>query len=151
MVARSVYLLQSGLRMNKIRRQPPAAVCLRDARLSEWSVRHKLGCGSHRLASPALSNHSDTARPQARCPNSALAPGKVEAEGALAKSKSTIISPRLSTVTLRHPLPPLISTSAPFFYLTRVSFYSPIKWTFFCSAVEHEWMKYEPCESRTAD
>lgn len=70
---------------------------------TEWSLRHKLGGGSQRLASPALSNHSDMARPQACCPNSTLAPGKVEAEGTLAKSTSTIISPRLSTVTLRHP------------------------------------------------
>lgn len=49
--------------------------------VSERSVQHKLGCGFHRLASPALSNHSDMARPQACCPNSTLAPGKVEAEG----------------------------------------------------------------------
>lgn len=49
--------------------------------VSEWSVQHKLGYSSHRLASPALSNHSDMAGPQASCLNSTLAPGKVEAEG----------------------------------------------------------------------
>lgn len=43
---------------------------------------HKCGYNVNSLASPALSNHSDIARPQACCPNSALALGKVEAEGA---------------------------------------------------------------------
>lgn len=43
-------------------------------------------------------------RPQACCPSATLAPGKVEAEGTLAKSAPMIISPRLSTVTPRYPL-----------------------------------------------
>lgn len=102
-LARSVYFLQRACEWIKKQTQPPAILV--DVKLgSEWSVQHKLGCGSHRLASPALSNHSDMARPQACCPNSTLAAGKVEAEGTLAKSTSTIISPRLSTVTLTQHL-----------------------------------------------
>lgn len=79
--------------------------------ISDWSLQHKLGYGFPRLASRALSNHSDMARPQARCPKATLAPGKVEAEGALAKS--SFISSRLSTVTARHPrqLSSLLSAS----------------------------------------
>lgn len=78
---------------------------LADVRMvAEKSVLHKLGNGFHRLASPALSNHSDMTGPQACCPKSTVAAGKVEANSALAKSTSTVISPRLSTVTPRHPL-----------------------------------------------
>lgn len=130
-----------GLWMNESGKEPPAV--LADVMLvSEWSVQHKLGYGSHRLASPALSNHSDMARPQACCPNSTLAPGKVEAEGTLAKSTSTIISPRLSTVTLRHPLH--LSSLLPlasFISLGLVLYSSKIG--HFCCTVKLQWMKYE--------
>jgi len=126
-LARSVYFLQRACEWIKKQTQPPAVLV--DVKLgSEWSVQHKLGCGSHRLASPALSNHSDMARPQACCPNSTLATGKVEAEGTLAKSTSTIISPRLSTVTLtQHPFLHyfislwLVSYSSDLFFLARLN------------------------------
>ncbi|CAB1450804.1 unnamed protein product [Pleuronectes platessa] len=79
-----------------------------DTASAERPLQQKLGYGSHRLASPALSNHSDTAGPQARCPNSTLAPGKVEAEGALAKCIHDHIpkinySNRRNTLFTSHP------------------------------------------------
>lgn len=84
--------------------EKPPAVLAHVRFVSEQSVLQKLGNGFHSLASPALSNHSDMTGPQAYCPKSALAVGKVEANSALAKSTSTVISPRLSTVSPRHPL-----------------------------------------------
>ena len=85
-----------------MKERPPAV--LTDAMLVlECSAQHKLGSSSNYLASPALSALSDVAGPEARCPNSTLAPGEVEAEGTLAKSTSTVPPPRLFKVTPRDP------------------------------------------------